>query len=243
MTKIYEALERAEAEKVEPGAEPRAAMQPPAVSPYPAKPIDASMVALYQGIQNATPGASSRAVMLVGATRSSDASVLAARFVQVVADRLGKKVLYVGVNHSANNGLLALLNGSCRLIDAADTTADLAAAVERVHDSSLFVASLSGGSEETTAHANTPEFAALLERLKARFDLIVFDPPSVDAAPDAFALAGRCDGVVLVVEAERTRWQVADAVCERLVEQGAKVLGAVLNKRRFRIPGFIYRRL
>jgi Mrp family chromosome partitioning ATPase len=51
------------------------------------------------------------------------------------------------------------------------------------------------------------------------------------------------DGVVLVVEADKTRWPVAQSVKERIIQHGGNVLGMVLNKRRYYIPGFIYNRL
>ena len=51
------------------------------------------------------------------------------------------------------------------------------------------------------------------------------------------------DGVVLVLEAEKTRWQVADKARESIENHGGKVLGVVLNKRRYYIPDFIYSRI
>ena len=42
---------------------------------------------------------------------------------------------------------------------------------------------------------------------------------------------------------EKTRWQVADEVKERIQRHGGSVLGVVLNKRRHIIPGFIYKRI
>jgi Mrp family chromosome partitioning ATPase len=51
------------------------------------------------------------------------------------------------------------------------------------------------------------------------------------------------DGAVLVVEAENKRAEVAIQAKEHLEEAGAKVLGAVLNRRRHVIPEVVYRRL
>jgi Mrp family chromosome partitioning ATPase len=51
------------------------------------------------------------------------------------------------------------------------------------------------------------------------------------------------DGVVLVLAAEDTRWPVAERVKESIERSGGRVLGIVLNKRRYHIPPCIYRRL
>jgi Mrp family chromosome partitioning ATPase len=53
----------------------------------------------------------------------------------------------------------------------------------------------------------------------------------------------KVDGVVLVIEAERVRTPVIERAVDTLQDCGANVLGAVLNKRRFPIPRFLYKRL
>jgi len=47
----------------------------------------------------------------------------------------------------------------------------------------------------------------------------------------------------MVVEAEKTRWEVAQKVRRQLEEGGIRILGAVLNKRQMRIPGWAYKML
>jgi Mrp family chromosome partitioning ATPase len=57
----------------------------------------------------------------------------------------------------------------------------------------------------------------------------------------AAALASVADGVVLVVEAERTHVVDIIRARETLEQLGASIIGLVLNKRRRRIPKFISR--
>ena len=56
-------------------------------------------------------------------------------------------------------------------------------------------------------------------------------------------LVSQVDGVILVVEAEKTRWQVALNVKEKILQHGGNLLGVVFNKRQFYIPNFIYKYL
>ncbi len=51
------------------------------------------------------------------------------------------------------------------------------------------------------------------------------------------------DGVIIVVEAEKTRWQVALSLKEKIINNGGNILGLVFNKRQYYIPQFIYDRL
>ena len=83
----------------------------------------------------------------------------------------------------------------------------------------------------------------LIEGLGKEFDWVIFDGAPLDNYPDSAILARRVDGVVMVVQAEYKSAEVAIRAKEELEQAGAKILGAVLNRRRLVIPEFIYRRL
>lgn len=85
--------------------------------------------------------------------------------------------------------------------------------------------------------------AAFWQRLAERAELIILDTPPVLSSPLAQALAPTVDGVILVVEAERTRTEVALAAKQALAAAGANILGVVLNKRRYHVPKPLYDRL
>ena len=61
--------------------------------------------------------------------------------------------------------------------------------------------------------------------------------------PDGPALVSQVDGVILVVEAEKTRWQVALSAKEKIIKSGGTILGTVFNKRKYYIPEYIYKYL
>jgi len=79
--------------------------------------------------------------------------------------------------------------------------------------------------------------------LRAEFDLVVIDAPPAHVSSLGVAVSGKADGTLLVVEAERTRAPVVEMVKRRIAESGGKVVGAVLNRRRYHIPDFIYRQI
>jgi len=90
---------------------------------------------------------------------------------------------------------------------------------------------------------NSNRLSALLESAKRNYRFVVIDLPTVNRASWAVRLASLCDGVALVVEAERSRREVVQRIKDQLIESKANILGVVINKRRFRIPGWLYRRL
>lgn len=80
---------------------------------------------------------------------------------------------------------------------------------------------------------------SLLTRLRPQFDFIVIDGPPVNRYADASVLATKVDGVILVVEADRTPVVEAEAAKRQLDKIGARILGVVLNRRRSYIPAFL----
>ena len=82
-----------------------------------------------------------------------------------------------------------------------------------------------------------------VDALRVSFDNILIDCGPLHDSADAAVLASSVDGVVIVVEAARSRRdQVVNA--QRTIEQaGGKFLGFVLNKRRYPVPEWLYRRL
>jgi hypothetical protein len=79
--------------------------------------------------------------------------------------------------------------------------------------------------------------------LRSRFDYVLIDAPTIAQSAESVLAAQLSDGVVVVVEANATRRELAASVCERLQSAKIKVLGAVLNNRTFPIPQGIYNRL
>ena len=47
----------------------------------------------------------------------------------------------------------------------------------------------------------------------------------------------------MVIEAEKTRWEVFNSARQRMENSAAKILGAVLNKRQMHIPDWAYNKL
>lgn len=86
----------------------------------------------------------------------------------------------------------------------------------------------------------TPQFANLLATLRELYDLVLFDSSPVIQYPETPILASGTDGVILVLESEGTRWEVASAAKHNLETAHVPVLGAILNKREYYIPPSIY---
>jgi protein-tyrosine kinase len=79
----------------------------------------------------------------------------------------------------------------------------------------------------------------LLAELKQNFDFIIFDAAPVVEFPDSYALAPKVDGIILVVEAEKTSIEDAQRAKRNIEQAGGRLLGVVLNRRKNYIPSFL----
>jgi Mrp family chromosome partitioning ATPase len=84
---------------------------------------------------------------------------------------------------------------------------------------------------------------AVVGKYRDGFGYIVIDCPAVWRSNVPTRIATVVEGVILVVEAERVRVQIVERTKERLEEVNARILGVVLNKRRFYIPSWLYRQI
>lgn len=81
---------------------------------------------------------------------------------------------------------------------------------------------------------------SLLTALKAEADVVVLDSPPISALSDAAVLSTQADGVVMVLEAGKTRRPFAQRALEALNRVNAHVVGAVLNRVPKRGFGYYY---
>jgi protein-tyrosine kinase len=82
-----------------------------------------------------------------------------------------------------------------------------------------------------------------VDALRVAFDNILIDCRSLRVSSEAAVLSSTVDGVAVVVEAGQTRRdEILNA--QRTIENaGGKFLGFVLNKRRYPVPDWLYKRL
>lgn len=82
-----------------------------------------------------------------------------------------------------------------------------------------------------------------IDLLRKEFDYALIDCPSLKESGDLLSVSPFVDGVILIVEANKTRREQIHHA-EHVIETGqGKLVGHVLNKRTYTIPGWIYRRL
>lgn len=247
MTRIYEALEQAERERVPEvlRAEPVPAKATVSVPEDPdAGPIaDGSFVRLYHHIQRLVSD-TAPTVSFVGATASAGASPLLLKMGRVLVERLGKQVLYVNATMAGRDNPWSVENGRSSLTEVIRDDVPLDDVLTRVGPGGFHAVRLASHDVcGNGAVVSKAQYSSLLQALSNRFSMILVDVAPPDEHPEGLTLLDMLDGVVLVLESESTRVRAAQALLKNVEAHGGRVLGAILNKRRYRIPTFLYNRL
>ena len=73
-----------------------------------------------------------------------------------------------------------------------------------------------------------PSFGALNHELAHRYDIVVYDVPPLSSGADAYAVAQRARGVLLVVGRSTTRKSELRELRSRMLRSGVEIVGAVL---------------
>ncbi|MBI1920748.1 MAG: CpsD/CapB family tyrosine-protein kinase [Geobacter sp.] len=206
--------------------------------------IEQEMVVLYHNIMTLLPDPHGKVLQFIGARQGEGTSTIVREFAKVAAFKLTKSVLIIDTDQlNASQHLHFNMSRKRGWQDTLINGEDLENAMHRIGDSNLYVSPVGTCPDQTLQDRFSPVPLIIKEKLKQKFDLVLVDSPPVAVSCDGLALAPKMDGVVLVVEAEKTRWPVAKHARDKIERSGGTLLGIVLNKRRYCIPDLIYRRL
>ncbi len=75
----------------------------------------------------------------------------------------------------------------------------------------------------------SPQMDQIIEALKERADIVLFDAPPIIAVTDAAILAAKTDGVLLVLQAGKTKREHAARARELLEQVNARIIGSALT--------------
>jgi capsular exopolysaccharide synthesis family protein len=99
----------------------------------------------------------------------------------------------------------------------------------------------SGDARGNLAHLlYSPRLARLLSKAGREYDLVLVDAPPAIQLADARVLGRLADGVILVIHAGRTTREAAVFCCQRFAEDGARVLGTILNSWDLKRAVYVY---
>jgi protein-tyrosine kinase len=247
MSKIFDALQQAQSEgalNVGPLPSPSITLPVTAEQDGPNIDIEEEMIALYQTITTLLPNTEHRSVLFVGSRSNEGTTTIARELAKAASLRMEKSVLLIDLDRSRLD--LHVYGGVTpdrNIDDVVKAGESVDKAIYQEKESGLHVMPVFQRATVTPRALDILKGGRFWEPLKEKFDLIIVDSPPATTFPDGPGIVSQVDGVILVVEAEKTRWQVALSVKEKIQKSGGKILGIVFNKRKYYIPNWLYKRL
>ena len=188
---------------------------------------------LVARIDAQAPGRRSRIIGFVSSKSGEGTSTVARAFAQSNAEAMGRNVLLLSTAAPAGSrpSVIDAVRDGERMGDAFDKQS------YGYTEAALGVRA----DGKRSASWNLVASSELWRALRESFELVVVDIESAESSDAALKISPLCDGVVVVVEAARTRAPVVSQLLQNLDAVRARVLGTVLNKRRFHLPARLYR--
>jgi len=194
-------------------------------------------------ISNMYPKRTSKVILFVSPNEGEGNSTVLTQFGITLALG-GNRVLLVDTNlRCPSIHRLFDLPGEKGLTDLILKKYDLKETIKNTSLQNLRVITSGNNHTEAIPILTFSVFDSAIEKMKSEADWILFDAPPIHVSNDAIALAPKVDGVIIVIKAEKTRWEVAQNVRQRIESGKGNILGVVLNERRFYIPEWLYQRL
>lgn len=120
----------------------------------------------------------------------------------------------------------------------------LTSQIEKIGPGNLYAVSCGARSlSGPVGFFESSEFDRFISSIYDKFDYLILDAPPVLMYAEFRILCSKMDGVVLVLESGKARRQVALRAKKEIVEAGGRILGVVINRRKYYIPETIYKRL
>jgi capsular exopolysaccharide synthesis family protein len=247
MGKIHKALERAEKEVKEKRSQILGDSLPVGVEPSKKWPIKmvpnqydemrAKLLSLYAKDVIKT-------ILFAATSHGGGCSTTAMGLAASLAENSRLKVIVVDVNlrtpklHEQFN-----IEKIHSLSDLSQASSKDESRIRHVGFGNLYVTTCFGYASGLMSLFESSQFEDFLETIGKQFDYVVLDAPPMPGSLEAKILSAKVDGVILVIEAGKTRRQIALKAIKEVEQAGGKLLGVVLNKREHHIPKWIYKRL
>jgi Mrp family chromosome partitioning ATPase len=250
MSKIYDALQIAHGEQLaatkELDGEPIISSTPPLTgytpSVLPRFYEESALLALAQNIAARLPNPDQNVIQFIGSRMGEGTSTLIREFALTAAKHSSKPVLLVEADfYQPSQNQAFAIETKPPLEQVLQEGKALDGVISQVEESNLFLASLSSKIQRSLTDRSFFGSTDMWKTAREQFSLILIDSSPATVTTDSLSICETVNGVVLVLEAEKTRSAVVQEVKRQILMREGNLLGIVFTKRKFHIPKFIYK--
>jgi Mrp family chromosome partitioning ATPase len=250
MSRNFELLQNANCslEILQPEIEPEPESAPvaPAAAPIPLRMEGAELDELTRLVSRVfeSGAGAPRQVMFTGTEPDAGSSRICARTAEVLASHLSGTVCLVDANlrHPTLHEQFGIEN-HFGLTESLQQGGSIRKYSRSFAGGKLWLVSSGSGVENWQTWLASRQLQTRMTELCQEFDHVLVDIPPVNLFAEGIMLSKMSDGLILVLKAHSSRREVAQKVVKELKAAKVRLLGAVLNERRFPIPTALYQRL
>jgi len=205
---------------------------------------EAELLGLAQHIATRLADPKKNVIQFIGTQKGEGTSTLAREFAMVLAHHSTKPILLVEADliHPSQHQAFGI-DPKPPLENLLEGGQSLDGVIAQIEESNLYIGTLSAKVQSALTGRTKDNGKTMWDGVRNHFSLILIDSSPARVTPDSLALCDTVDGIIFVVQAEKTRSTVAQSVKEQILMRGGNVLGLVLTKLKLHIPERIYKLL
>ncbi|MFH1025707.1 MAG: CpsD/CapB family tyrosine-protein kinase [Nitrospirota bacterium] len=184
-----------------------------------------------------------KSMIVTGANHGEGVSTVAANLAYAFALGDTSRVLLIDANARQPN-LHVLFDLSCEngFLDVISSKIELTTGIKKTSFPNINVITAGQLLKNNSLTAFNAISQDIKKSIEKDFDWVIYDTAPINSSPETLMTVTLADSVILVILAEKTRWQSVKKAKESLESVGANILGAVLNSQKNYIPRVLYER-
>lgn len=252
MSKIFDALRKAEMARKRPsGSKPgTSASRPRTGETSFLRGLDEdfrrSLLNLRNSIDSEMKGKDARVIMFTSAVAGEGKTMIAGYLARVLAMGESERILLVdcAVNDPQMHSLFGVENDR-GILDYLDGTAPIEKVVKVIDEGVLDLVTTGSarGADVTQPLFGSARMRDFMRSAAENYEYVIIDSSAILEAPETPIIGSFATGVVIVVEAGKTKREVVKRAMMMIEKLGGEFIGSILNKKKYYIPEFIYRRV
>jgi capsular exopolysaccharide synthesis family protein len=184
-----------------------------------------------------------RTLMFTGIDHGIGVTTAVVNFGRALAETSGRRVLIIDINlRTPRLHSIFKLNPDDGITELFLDNGVKTCAFKKVAEGQLSVITCGKNYSDGANYFERERIAVLIKEALDKFDFVILDTAPITKFADPQAICSLADGVLLVIQSGKTRPQQALRAKKELEDAGGKLLGVILNKRKYYIPEWIYRR-
>ncbi len=254
MSKIFDALRKAEREKggqrKESGRRKKAGTHTAYREEVILRGVDEnfrrSLLNLRNSIDSEMKEKNSRIIMFTSAVKGEGKTTIVAHLARLLTLSGMEKILLVDCS-ILRPRLHELFNqtNDAGVVEYLEGVVDFPAVVKSIEPGVFDLVTVGAPKREdiTQPLFNSERMDHFFKQAAEKYDYVLVDTSAILEAPETSIIGSLMDGVVLVIHSGKTRREVVKRAMTMVEKLDGRFIGSVLNRKKYYIPEFIYRRV